>query len=66
MQQQQSKGKQSSINKWLLLDITAASTLMLGEPKHKFLLDDIHRRRRRGKELWMKVCILLAIYLHVW
>lgn len=51
MQQQQSKGKQSSINKWLLLNITVASTLMLSEPKHKFLLDDIHRRRRQGKEL---------------
>lgn len=66
MQQQQTKSKQSSTNKWLLLTISVASTLMVFQPKHKFLLDDIHRRGRRGKELWMKVCILLAISLHVW
>lgn len=40
MKQQQWKGKQSSINKWLLLDISEASMLMLSKPKHKSLLDD--------------------------
>lgn len=50
MKQQQWKCKQSSINKWLLLDVSEASTLMLSKPKHKSLLDDIHQRGKTGEK----------------
>lgn len=51
MKQQRWKSKQSSINTWLLLDVSEASTEMLSKPKHKSLLDDIHQKGKAGKRI---------------